>query len=124
MGSSIYKAVEVLKAKKMIAIETIKEKKYIFINVYPDTWETKDKEILLEIVNKEIRNLRGENGNEFEEEEEQILNDLKKIFNTSADAINGCGDDSVTCLSSAGSSSSSSASFDEDNDFLTELETL
>ena len=55
MGSSIYKAIEVLQARKMIAIETIREKKYVIINFYPDTWETKDKEILIEIVSKGIR---------------------------------------------------------------------
>jgi hypothetical protein len=123
LGSSVYKAIEVLKAKNMIAIETIKEKKYIFINVYPDTWETKDKEILMEIVSKEIRILRGENGNELEDQEEQILNSLKKIFNGSSDENNDHANESITFRSS-GSSSSSSVSFDEDDDLLTELETL
>ena len=126
MGSSIYKAIEVLKAKKMIAIENIKEKNYVFINVYPDTWETKDKEILMEIVNKEIRNLRGENGNELEDEEEQILNSLKKIFNDSEGAKNDRAEDDVKTSSSISSSSSSSASLasDEDSLLMMELEDL
>ncbi len=99
MGSSIYKAIEVLQARKMIAIETIREKKYVIINFYPDTWETKDKEILIEIVSKGIRILWGENGNELEDEEEQILNSLKKISNDSSDAKYDCADDDVKTFS-------------------------
>jgi hypothetical protein len=124
MGSSIYKAIEVLKAKNMIAVETIRERKYIFINVYPDTWETKDKEIILEIVNKEIRKLKGESGNEFEEEEEQILDYLKDILENSVDAKNVSAAGYVKPSSSMSTGSSSSASLGDDELLLTELEDL
>jgi len=124
MGSSIYKAIEVLKAKQMIAIEQRNEKKHIFINVYPDTWKTKDKEIVLEIVHKEIRKLKGGNTNDLEEEEEQLLNDLQEILNESAGASDDYAVGSVKSSSSAGSSSSSSASLKGDDDLLLELEDL
>lgn len=122
MGSSVYKAVEVLKAKKMITIEPIREKEYIFINVYPDTWETKDEEVIMKIVNKEISRLKGKIANELEQEEEQILNNLNWIIENSTSEYVESADDYVGFSSSRSSSSLSSEALGEVEKLLRELE--
>jgi len=69
MGNSFYRAIECLWDRNLINYYKDKyDNKYIRLNVYPDTWDIidKDKEIIDEIIKKEINELLGKKEDEYE----------------------------------------------------------
>jgi hypothetical protein len=59
MGTSFYKAIELLKKKNMIHFHDRNGSKHIGLNPYSDTWVTDGKERLIEIVENEANQILG-----------------------------------------------------------------